>query len=72
MSYTAAVEILARAAGDAERVAGALCTLATLAHIAGDVRRRDDSVDTAADLLAQSRRFALRNQRRFAGQQLAS
>jgi hypothetical protein len=61
MTYASAVAMLAKTAIEAEQVVGALCTLATIAHLSGRYRNRDENVATAADLLAHTRRFALRS-----------
>jgi hypothetical protein len=45
------VSLAAAIAADPGRVAAALCQMATLAHVSGRSRKRDDSVETAAELL---------------------
>lgn len=43
--------LLAAITADPGHVAAALCQMATLAHVSGRSRKRDDSVQTAAELL---------------------
>lgn len=50
---TAATSILAYITADPGHVAAALCQMATLAHVAGRLQKRNDSVEVAADLLAR-------------------
>ena len=52
----AAASILAYIATDPGHVAAALCQMATLAHVAGRLQKRNDSVEVAADLLARVER----------------
>jgi hypothetical protein len=63
MTYTNAVAILAHARHDLEDVAAILCTMATIAHLSGGTEDRDDSVETAADLLAQLPRVRIARSR---------
>lgn len=53
MTYANAVSILAHARDDLEEVADLLCRLATIAHLGGRFTDRDNSIEAAADLLAQ-------------------
>jgi hypothetical protein len=50
----AAASILATIASDPGHIVTALCQMATLAHVAGRLQKRNDSVDVAADLLARA------------------
>ena len=54
MAFENAVAILAHARCDAEEVVAILLKLATLAHVTGSYRNRDDSVESAAELIAHS------------------
>jgi hypothetical protein len=51
--HSAAVSILAHIVNEPAHVVAALCQMATLAHVAGRVKKRNDSVDVAAELLAR-------------------
>ena len=53
MTYATAIAILAHATSDIEEVAAVLCQLATIANVRGHWAERDDSIEAAADLLAQ-------------------
>lgn len=61
-----AASILASIAADPGHVAAALCQMATLAHVAGRLEKRNDSVEVAADLLAHAERRPRRPRRPFA------
>ncbi|HXT95557.1 MAG TPA: hypothetical protein VN962_04605 [Polyangia bacterium] len=65
-----AASILAAIAADPGHVAAALCQMATLAHVAGRLQKRNDSVDVAADLLAYPERRPKGRRRSFAGGRL--
>jgi len=52
--------ILARITSDPAGVVTALCQMATLAHVAGRLKKRNESVNVAADLLAFRRRISQR------------
>jgi hypothetical protein len=54
--HSAAVSILAHIVNEPAHVVAALCQMATLAHVAGRAKKRDDSVDVAAELLARCER----------------
>jgi hypothetical protein len=45
-------------ASDPAHVVAALCQMATLAHVAGRLKKRNDSVEVAAELLARHQRLA--------------
>jgi hypothetical protein len=45
-------------ASDPAHVVAALCQMATLAHVAGRLKKRNDSVEVAAELLAHRQRLA--------------
>jgi hypothetical protein len=53
MTYANAFSILARARHDIEDVAAVLCLMAAIADLGGHPQERDDSIEIAADLLAQ-------------------
>jgi hypothetical protein len=52
MNFSSALTVLSHARDDdIDDVIKVLCTLATLDHFLGQGRRRDDTVETAAELL---------------------
>jgi hypothetical protein len=61
MTFESAVAILAHARRDAEEVVQILLKLATLAHVTGNYRNRDDSVDSAGELIAHCARLPRRS-----------
>jgi len=52
MTLDYAIALLAHVRTDAEEVIPVLLKLATLAHVAGHYRNRDDSIDSAVELIA--------------------
>ena len=52
MSLDRAIAILSHARCDIEEVVPVLCQLATMAHALGQYQSRDDSIESAAELLA--------------------
>ena len=56
--HSAAASILEHMASDPAHVVAALCQMATLAHVAGRLKKRNDSVEVAAELLARHQRLA--------------
>jgi hypothetical protein len=59
MTSAHARAILAHSCDDLDDVADMLCRLATIAHLGGRFADRDDSVEAAADLLAQLPRLRM-------------
>ena len=57
MTFESSASVLAHSALDAHAVVGALCAHATLAHLCGDTEERDESIETAAELLEHCKRL---------------
>jgi hypothetical protein len=50
MILTTALVLMVHTGADAEEAIAALCLFATVAHALGEMSRRDDAVDAAAEL----------------------
>ncbi len=61
MTLDHAIAILSHARRDIDDVVPVLCQLATMAHALGQYQSRDDSIESAAQLLAYSGRLPRRS-----------